>query len=193
MLIAPPIVVILYMFQFTKIGPEPVAAFIVCAGFILSHIVWNIAWVANVSLIPVLANNPDERSFLASRRGTWTALSGVFFSYIGTPLALYLGKVTNNPVLGYTLLAGLMALTMMIGYWIVFKITDGYEPTDTETQKTGAPVSEKVTVIAQVVGAYLSGMLAKALSSRTASVYGLFGLAASLIICKYVAMNLRRY
>ncbi|QGP91139.1 Isoprimeverose transporter [Neomoorella glycerini] len=246
MLIAPPFVVVLYMFQYTKIGPEPVAAAIICAGFILSHIVWNIPWVANVSLIPVLANNPDERSLLASRRGAWTSLSGVFFSYIGPPLAIYLGKVTNNEVLGYTLLAGIMAFLMMIGYWTVFKITEGYEPTAEEIQGAAASASGRVTVgdmlktlfqnpplivlligdffrymvnfimtaaaayyftyvaqnmalfptylllgaIAQVIGAYIAGPLAKAVSTRTASVIGLFGLAASLIICKFVAMNL---
>ena len=122
-----PAVVILYMFQYTRIGPEPIAAIIVCAGFILSHIIWNIAWVANVALINVLANNPEERGLLASRRGTYTSLAGVFFSYIGLPLAVMLGNLTGNEVLGYSLLAGLMALLMLIGYWIVFKITEGYE------------------------------------------------------------------
>lgn len=245
MLIAPPVVVVLYMFQYTRIGPEPVAAAIICAGFILSHIVWNIAWVGNVSLIPVLASTPEERSLLASRRAFYTSLSGVFFSYIGSPLAIYLGKVTGNPVLGYTLLAGLMAFGMMVGYWIVFKITDGYEPVETETN-TAAAAASRVTVgdmlrtlfqnpplmvlllgdffrymitfimtaaaayyftyvaqnmklfptylligaIAQVLGAYLAGPLAKALSTRTASILGLFSLAASLILSKFVAMNI---
>lgn len=143
MLIAPPIVVILYMFQYTKIGPDPVAAFIICAGFILSHIIWNIAWVANVSLIPVMANDSEERSLLASRRATYTSLAGVFFSYIGTPLAVILGKITGNAVLGYTLLAGIMAFTMLIGYWTVFKITEGYEPIE-ETHQ--ASTSQRVPV-----------------------------------------------
>ncbi|MBB6217335.1 GPH family glycoside/pentoside/hexuronide:cation symporter [Anaerosolibacter carboniphilus] len=247
MLIAPPFVVLLFMFQFTKIGPEPIAAAIVCAGFILSHIVWNIAWVGNVSLIPLLANNPEERGLLASRRAFWTSLSGVFFSYIGTPFAILLGRATGNDVLGYTLLAGTMALAMMIGYWTVFKITDGYEPIEDESQ--GAGKSERVSVsimlktafqnppllillvgdffrymtnfimtaaaayyftyvaqnmallpvyllvgaIAQVVGSYISGAMAKALSLRTASIVGLFGLAGSLVACKFVAMNVTMF
>lgn len=45
MLICPPLVVILYMFQYTKINGEGTAAIIVTLGFILSHIVWNIPWV----------------------------------------------------------------------------------------------------------------------------------------------------
>lgn len=242
MLIAPPFVVILYMFQFTKIGSEAMAATIICAGFILSHILWNIPWVANVSLIPVLANTPDERSLLASRRGTYTALAGVLFSYIGSPLAIYLGDVTNNETLGYTLLAGILAFTMMIGYWIVFKITEGYEETTAQTQASSQKVSISIMLkslfenpplvalllsdffrymvnfimtaaaafyftyvaqnmalfptylllgaIAQVIGAHFAGPIAKSLSSRTASIYGLLGLAASLVLCKFVATNL---
>ncbi|AOT71002.1 MFS transporter [Geosporobacter ferrireducens] len=251
MLIAPPAVVVLFMFQFTKIGPEPVAAAIVCAGFILSHIIWNIAWVGNVSLISVMANNPEERSFLASRRASWTALSGVFFSYIGMPLALLLGRSTGNEVLGFTLLAGIMAFLMMLGYWIVFKITEGYEETGKEANNAavGPQKSEKVPVsvmvksvfqnppllmlllgdffrymvnfimtaaaayyftyvaqdmslmpiyllvgaIAQVVGAYVSGAMAKALTTRNAAIVGLFGLAGSLIACKFVAMNVTMF
>ncbi|NTW71273.1 MAG: Na+/melibiose symporter and related transporter [Eubacteriaceae bacterium] len=148
MLIAPPVVVILFMLQFSRVSTsEPIAALVVCIGFILSHIVWNLAWVSNVSLIPLLGKTPDDRALLSARRGTWSSLSGVFFSYIGMPLALLLGKVTNNEVLGFTLLAGILALTMMIGYWTVFKITDGYEATGLEAVGSGTVKKhEKVPV-----------------------------------------------
>ena len=52
MLITPPIVVLLFMFTFSKVGSEAVAAIIVMASFISSHIIWNIGWVANVSADP---------------------------------------------------------------------------------------------------------------------------------------------
>lgn len=248
MLIAPPLVVILYIFQFTKIGPESLAAFIVCAGFILSHIAWNIPWVANVALIPVLANNPEERAYLSARRAFYTSLATMAFSYTGPPLANFLGKVTNNPVLGYSLLAGIMAFIMMICYWTVFKITEGYETTSTGANVAkGSASAQGVASIkgmlnslvqnpplivllmsdflrymvnfvmsaaaayyftyvaqnpallptylllgglAQVVGSYIAGTLSKTLSSRNASIFGLLGLAVSLIISKYVAMNI---
>lgn len=133
MLIAPPAVFILYMFQYTRIGPsELISAIIVSIGFILSHIIWNLAWVANVSLIPTLANNPEERGLLSSRRATWTAVAGLFFSYIAAPLALWYGEITGNVNMGYTLLAGTMAFIMMLAYWTVFAITKGYEATGEE-------------------------------------------------------------
>ncbi|KPU42575.1 putative symporter YjmB [Oxobacter pfennigii] len=248
MLIAPPAVVILYMFQYTKIGPEPVAAAIVCAGFILSHIAWNIPWVGNVSMISVLASNPEERALLASRRATWTSVAGMLYSYVGSPLAAFYGKVTGNETLGYTLLAGSMALLMLCGYWTIFKMTDGYEETGAQisaasstAQKVSGgemlkmvfqnppllvlllgdffrymvnfimtaaaayyftyvaqnmalmPVYILIGSIAQLVGAYFSGAISKALSTRNTAVYGLFGLAASLIVCKFVAMNVTMF
>ena len=247
LLLAPIPVVVLYMFEFTKIGPEPIAAVIVSAGFILSHILWNMAWVANVSLIPSMATNAEERSLLAARRSTWTSLNGVFFSYVAPPLALYIGTITGNPVLGYTFLAGIMGVAFIIAYFTVFKITDGYEPVEAPTSGAVADAhSEKVSagvmlkslfqnppLIAllvgdflrwvsyfimvssaayvftyvfknmalfplylliesgfMVVGAWVSGPIAKAISSRTTSILGLIGLAASLLICKFVGTNL---
>ena len=244
-LLLPPLVVPTYMLMYTKIGSDLVAAIIICAGFIVSHILWNIPWVANLSLIPVLATNPDEAALLSSRRATWTALGGIVFSFVGEPLARYFGEVTNNPILGYTLLAGATAIVMMLCYWFIFKITDGYEPTGADAAVGPADeqrVSFKVMwqsivqnppliillisdffrnmtmfvmtaaaayyftyvvqnmalfptyllaiSIVQMIGSYISGNVAKKLSTRTATLISLFGLAVSLIICKFVAMNL---
>lgn len=145
LLIGPPLVVLLYPFQFTKIGSDLTAAVIICAGFILSHIVWNIFWVSNLSLISVLANNPEERMFLSSRRTQYSSISRIFFSYIGLPLILFLGRLTGNQIMGFTLTAALMASFAMIGYWIVFKITDGYEDTTDSGTQTVAKKAKKAS------------------------------------------------
>ncbi len=243
MLIAPPLVVLPYVFQFMKVGSEITTAIVISLGFIISHIFWNIPWVANVSLIPVLANNPDEASFLSSRRATYTALSGILFSFAIKPLPEYIAKVTGNDMIGYAILAGLTAAIMAICYWTVFKITDGYEATGKEAQqaKGGATVNiggmirsltqnppliilllsdffrymvnfvmtaaaayyftyvaqnaAQFTLylfigsLAQLVGAYLAAPMAKALSTRTASIVSLFGLAAFAIVGKFFSMN----
>jgi len=247
LVMTPPLVVIFYMFAFTKIGPEPVAAAIVIAGGILAHTTWNLAWVANVSLVSIMGSTPDERALLASRRGAWSALAGVFFSYVGMPLALFLGTKLSNPILGFTLEAGLMAFLMMLAYRIHFKLSEGYEPTGAEAQPgAGEPKGDKVpvsimlksvfhnpplmallltdvfrwmvnfimaaaaayyfTYVAQnmalfpiylvvisiiaVIGAYVTGLLAKAFSTRLISIVSFIALAGSLILCKYVAYNI---
>jgi GPH family glycoside/pentoside/hexuronide:cation symporter len=150
MLICPPIVVVLFMFQFTKIGGDGLAAIIVTLGFILSHIAWNIPWVSNVSMVALLSSTPEERGMLASRRATYTAIAGIIFSYSGSALIKFYGGATGNEVLGYTLTAGTMAFAMMILYWTVFKMTDGYEETDPEKIKQaqgGAPRVSLITML----------------------------------------------
>lgn len=133
LLICPPIVFLLYMFQYSKIGSDISAAVIICGGFILSHIIWNLAWVANVSLIPILSNTPDDRVLLSSHRGVYSNLARVVFSYVGAPLALIFAAMTGNTILGYTILAGLAAAVMWTGYWAHFKMTDGYENTEPQS------------------------------------------------------------
>ena len=135
LLICPPIVLMTFIFQFSKIGSDITAAVIVCLGFIISHAAWNLATVANVSLVPMLSSNEDDKIILTSRRGMFNNLAKVFFSYIGPPLAIYLGFALHNEVTGYTILAGLCALLFCIGYFAHFKMTEGYEPTQEEIRK----------------------------------------------------------
>lgn len=68
LLICPPIVLMTFIFQFSKIGSDITAAVIVCLGFIISHAAWNLATVANVSLVPMLSSNEDDKIILTSRR-----------------------------------------------------------------------------------------------------------------------------
>ncbi|MPW27156.1 Na+/melibiose symporter and related transporter [Alkalibaculum sp. M08DMB] len=193
MLIAPPFVVILFMLQFTKIGPsELISAAIICIGFILSHIIWNIAWVGNVSLIPLLANNAEERGLLSGRRATWTALSGVLFSYIGQPLAIYIGTVTGNEALGYTLLAGIMAFLMLIGYFTVFKITEGYEATgEEEAEMVKSNAKTQISVKGMLKNVYQNPPLIALLIGDFFRYIGFFIiLAAGAFYFEYVAQDM---
>lgn len=197
-------------------------------------------------MISVLASNGEERGLLASRRAIYTALAGIIFSYAGSSLIAFYGGATGNEVLGYTLTAGTFAFTMMILYWAVFKMTDGYEETDPEKMKATQAKAPRVSLIAmlkmaatnpylivllfgdffrymlnfimsaaaayyftyvaknmalfptylllgsiaQVVGAYLAAPVTKMLSTRNASIAGLFGLGAALIVSKFVAYSI---
>ena len=201
--------------------------------------------MTNLSLISVLANNPEERALLSSRRATWTMLAGMIFSFIGSPLALKIGELTGNEALGYQALAGIMGLVFLIGYWTIFKLTDGYEETGEQAQASAAkankvsvgdmlksalqnpplivlligdffrymvnfimssaaayyftyvaknmallPIYMFVGSLGGVIGAYFAGILCNKYSTRTVSIWGLFGMALSLIGCKFVAFSI---
>ena len=55
------------------------------------------------------------------------------------------------------------------------------------------PVYLLIGAIAQVVGAYLSGSMARALSTRTAAIISLFGLAVSLFVTRLLAFNITTF
>ena len=126
LLVCPPIAMLLLAFEYTKIGPDIVAALIIIATTILSKPVVNTAWVVNAALIPQLANNPQEKILLTSRRAVWTNVATLFFSYIGAPLALFFGNLTS-PIMGYTILEALMGVCMVGGFYAIFKMTNGYD------------------------------------------------------------------
>jgi GPH family glycoside/pentoside/hexuronide:cation symporter len=140
----PPLVAITYVFQYSKIGPDLVAAVIIVMGFVISHIFWNLGWVANINLIPTLANNPAERGMLSSHRSMYTSIAQMGFSYIGAPLIAFYGARTGSEALGYPLTAGTLACVMWLCYFIIFKLTAGYEETGAEAAAAPAAAKEKV-------------------------------------------------
>jgi GPH family glycoside/pentoside/hexuronide:cation symporter len=131
----PWIVPFLYAFEFLKIGDGPTAYVLVTLGFIVSHIVWNIPWVANVTLISACGGTPAGRAIMSSSRATWNHISGITFSYIGLPLATFLGPIIgeHNRFGGLAFVTGWM---MVLGYFVNFLATSGMEVIETgETAK----------------------------------------------------------
>ena len=55
----PWLVPFLYAFQFVKIGDGMVSAVIIIIAAIASHVAWNFAYVANVSMISVAGKTPE--------------------------------------------------------------------------------------------------------------------------------------
>ena len=126
LLVAPWLVPFLYVFQFIRIGPEIVAAIIVVLGFVTSHIVWNIPWVANMSMINVAAKTPEERMALSSSRTMWNNIARVCYSYVGPAVVTFFAGVLGEDY-GYAACAFAFGALMAAGYFAHFKMFDGYE------------------------------------------------------------------
>ena len=133
LVMAPWIVPFLYTFQFLKIGDGPMAYVLITLGFILSHIAWNLPWAANITLVSVAGGTPEGRAALASTRATWVQISGITFGYIGPPLATFLGARLGEEN-GYAALAFVLGWLMVLGYFVNFLVTAGYE----EIENVGA-------------------------------------------------------
>lgn len=124
----------LYAFMFIRVSEnEWLSAIIIIAASIASHVAWNFSYVANATLISVVGKTPEDKATLASSRATWNNIGGLLFSYMGLPfatlLAGYVGEKNKFAAAAFCL-----GILMVVTYFAHFKMTDGYEETETEAQ-----------------------------------------------------------
>lgn len=124
----PWIVPFLFAFQFINISAnQTVSAIVICAAAIISHIIWNIPYAANATVVSLAGGTPEGRASLASSRATWNNLCSVVFSYAFLGVSSLAANVLGEAGYGYPAAAFLFGVVMVIGYFVHFKITDGYE------------------------------------------------------------------
>lgn len=134
LVLLPWIVPFLYAFQFIKVGDGPISVVIIIIAAISSHVVWNFPYVANVSMIAVAGELPEDRAQLAATRAAWANASKVIFSYVGAPLAaIFAGIIGETNQYGAT--AFVLGCVMAVLYFAHFKMFDGYEEVNLEAVK----------------------------------------------------------
>ena len=139
LILTPWIVPFLFAFQFLRVSENDiVAAVVICAAAIVSHIVWNFGYVANSVLVSTVGKTPDERATLASSRATWNNIGNLAWSYLGLPFATLLAGVvgeTNK----WAAAAFVLGILMVVTYFAHFKMTEGYE----EIEEDAGPQPQK--------------------------------------------------
>ena len=134
LILLPWLVPFLYAFEFIKVGDGPLSIAIIIIAGISSHVVWNFPYVANVSMIAVAGETPEDRAQLSATRAAWANLSKVLFSYVGAPLAAVFAGIigeTNQ----YGAVAFVLGVLMAVLYFAHFKMFDGYEEVNVEAVK----------------------------------------------------------
>jgi len=126
----PWLVPFLYAFQFFKINNGFSGAVVIIIAAIASHVAWNFAYVANVSMISVAGKTPEDRSQLASTRAAWANASKIAFSYIGPGVAAIIAGIIGE-VNMYAGTAFCFGVIMAVLYYCHFKMFDGYEEVST--------------------------------------------------------------
>ena len=127
MIVCPPFIVGTYLFQwFALSGSGTINGLIIAIGYTISHLLWNAIWVANVSLLPILASNADERVKLSSKRFVFNYAARVCASFYLVPMVtLFTGLVGVK--LAYACVALFAGILMLIGYTIVGKAASHVE------------------------------------------------------------------
>ena len=146
LIMIPWIVPFLYAFMFIRVSDnEMLSAVIIIAAAIASHVAWNFSYVANATLISVVGKTPEEKATLASSRATWNNIGGLLFSYLGLPfatlLAGYVGEKNKFAAAAFCL-----GILMVVTYFAHFKMTEGYEEIETETQAASGKDKTKVSI-----------------------------------------------
>lgn len=124
LLIGPPLAAAFFVLQFSKIGNPTMNAILVCIGFIVSHLVWNIFYAGHIAMNNSMTTIREERISMASSRGMFNALGAIAFSVIGAKSIELLGK--GDQALGCTLTVVVSGTLMILCYWALFALTKDY-------------------------------------------------------------------
>jgi Na+/melibiose symporter-like transporter len=128
-LIGPPVIAPLFILQFTKIGSDLTASIIVMAGFILSHLLFNVVFSANGAMLGRLSSIPDERTILSASRAQGMAFAGLIFSATAVPMIGFFGARTHK-ITGFSITVAVYTLLMVLGYLYIYKLTAGRDSYD---------------------------------------------------------------
>ncbi|MBN1568017.1 MAG: MFS transporter [Acidobacteria bacterium] len=148
-LVGPPLVAVLFVLQFVKIGSDPMAATIIIIAFIASHLIWNIAFTASGAMVGRLSRLPDEQTILSANRAQGITVGSLIFSATAVPMIMFFGARTGE-MAGLTVAVGVYAFLMIVGYYYVYKITAGRDPYDELT--ADAPKNESRQSVAKMIG-----------------------------------------
>ena len=146
LILTPWIVPFIFALQFIRLGDnEMVAAVIIIIAAVVSHFLWNLAYVANATLVSVVGKTPEDKATLASSRATWNNIGSLLFSYLGLPFATVLAGVVGEKN-QFAAAAFVLGLVMVVTYFAHFKMTDGYEEIETEEAPARAK-QNKISVV----------------------------------------------
>ena len=97
LIVCPWIVPFIFACQFIRFSEnETISAVLIVLAAVLSHIIWNLGYVANSALVAVVGKTPDEKATLASSRATWNNIGSLAFSYLGLPFAGVLAGIVGE-------------------------------------------------------------------------------------------------
>lgn len=100
---------------------------ILIVASILRRPLQNIPWSANAALILLISKNPEDTVLFSSRRSVWNSLGEFFFTATSVYIIQFFQNLTGSEVWGYTGLQTFGAVAMAVGFYIHFKLTEGYE------------------------------------------------------------------
>ncbi|MDR0311462.1 MAG: MFS transporter [Acidobacteriota bacterium] len=187
-LIGPLPIAILFVFQFTKIGSDGLAAFIIIIGFTASHLLWNTVAACGGAMIGRMTKETKELTLLSTSRAQGMTAAGLIFSFAGPWMIVFFSGRTSQ-VTGASLTVAVAGVLMILGYLYIYRATSGMDPYDKETAQTAQkeaslPVWEIVRLVC-VNRPLLMLIIAEIFRSLSIMLVS----ALAVYYCKYVLDN----
>ncbi len=153
LLIAPPLVVVLFLFQFSKVGSEVLAATIIIIGFLTSHLFWNIGFGAIGGLMGSITRDPAESTILSSSRAQGQSAGNLLFSYTGGLMVPFFTATSLGLVYGFSVTILIFGALMIAGYFYLYKMTATRKAVENEAApaETAAPDKKSVWEMVMLV------------------------------------------
>jgi Na+/melibiose symporter-like transporter len=152
LLITPPLVVLLFLFQFSKIGGEALAATLIIVGFLASHLFWNIGYGAIGGLMGSITQDPDERTILSSSRAQGQSAGNLLFSPASKMVPFFTAS-SLGLIYGFSVTILILGLLMMAGYFYLYMMSATSKTIESEAApaETAAPEKRSVGEMVGVV------------------------------------------
>ncbi len=149
-LVLSPATAIIFILTWLAAGTISSATVVLVVLVVLSllyAVFFNLQYAANTTMVSVCGATEGDRSFLSSRRWAWINADKVVLSAIATFLITrFTGIFGDSQVYPYILVAVVFSVLLLIGQYIIFKITDGYEETSVDSAADSSPKkAERVT------------------------------------------------
>ena len=185
------LVPICYFFMYFRVSSNDTITMVcLMAAMLLGRFLHDFPYCANVSLIGVVAKTPDERITMASSRATWNNAAKFAWSAVGAPLLAVLTALFTQEY-AYALLAFILASTMVVGFWIHFKLTEGYEATGAEEMAVKENADRNKTSLLDLIKAVVINppLLALVIADLAKWLFNFMVASAIVYYFTYVALN----
>ncbi|WP_373486042.1 MFS transporter [Acetobacterium malicum] len=147
LLFGPALATIFFVLEFTQFGSEMTAAVIFTICYLISHTLWNIFYTANRALAGAVTDDPTERAHISGRIAAWMNAGRIVGSKLIIVMIMFFAATFGGggQLIGYTITAVILGVLMCVGYFIHFKITDGFDLPQAAAKE--AVAKQTVTVI----------------------------------------------
>jgi sugar (glycoside-pentoside-hexuronide) transporter len=126
--LATPMIIVFNMIMFSNL-PVPLGfkSVLMGASYIIAYFFVNFCSTARFSILPILTDDPHERTVLSARRGQGATAGQIIRGLVYVPFVMFLTTLTGSQVYGYFLTAVIFGLVAISGmYWLAI-IAKPYE------------------------------------------------------------------